>query len=168
MDWDKLFETNGDDLIRICWRILGSRADVEDCVQETFVQAIQTQQRDTVRNWPGLLRRIAVMTALAALRRRKVRQSTRLSPSANELPARGETPDQAASRRELEERLRREVAGLPDREASVFCLRYFELMSLDETADTLGISSGAAAAASHRARRHLEQQMADVLPTTAE
>jgi RNA polymerase sigma-70 factor (ECF subfamily) len=165
VDWDELFEAHADDVIRVCWRILGRRADVEDCVQETFVQAFQREQCETVRNWPGLLRRIAVMTALALLRKRKMRHDTSLSESAYDPPASDESPDQLAIRRELENRLRREVGALPDQEAAVFCLRYFESFSVSETANTLAISNGAVAAASHRARGHLEQRMADVLGT---
>jgi RNA polymerase sigma-70 factor (ECF subfamily) len=166
VNWDGLFEANADDLIRVCWRILGRRVDVEDCVQETFVQAFQIQQREAVRNWPGLLRRIAVMTALATLRKRKVRPNTTLSQCEYDPPASGEMPDERAVRQELEARLRREVSALPDQEAAVFCLRYFESFSVTETASTLGISRGAVCAASHRARKHLEQRMSDVLPTT--
>lgn len=167
MDWDGLFETHADDLIRICWRILGRQPDVEDCLQETFVQAFQRAQSETVRNWPGLLRRIAVMSALALLRKRRNQPDTNLSAIAFEPAAVQDTPDKAAIRRELEDRLRQEVGALPEQEAAVFCLRFFESYSVSDTANTLGISTGAVAAASFRARRHLEQRMADVLPTAS-
>lgn len=165
MDWNALFDAHADDLIRICWRILGRRSDVDDCVQETFVQAFQAQQRQTVRNWPGLLRRIAVVNALAALRKRRVRADTHLS--AHHLPASDAAPDELAAGRELEERLRREIGALPDQEAAVFCLRYFESMSVAETATTLRVSAGAVSAATLRARKRLAQRMNDVLPTTS-
>ena len=167
MDWDELFEAHADDLIRICWRILGCRADVEDCLQETFIQAFQCSNRETVRNWPGLLRRIAVMTSLSVLRQRKMRKLSNLSPDSSEPPSGGESPDERAIRRELENRLRQEVGSLPEQEAAVFCLRYFDALSVTETANTLEISTGAVAAASHRARKRLEQRMADVLPAAS-
>ena len=167
MDWDALFDAHADDLIRICWRILGRRADVDDCVQETFVQAFQTQQRQAIRNWPGLLRRIAVLNSLALLRKRKTRGDTHLSQHAYEQPARDATPDELAAERELEDRLRREIGGLPDQEAAVFCLRYFDSMSVAETATVLGISPGAVSAATFRARKRMAQRMSDVLPSTS-
>lgn len=166
MDWDGLFESHSDDLVGICWRILGRRADVEDCVQEAFVKAVQIERRETIRNWPGLLRRLAVLTALEVLRKRRVRHDTLLSENAYDPPANDDAADELAIRRELENRLRQEVAALPSQEAVVFCLRYFELATVSETAHTLGISTGAVATASLRARKRLQQRMADVLPTT--
>ncbi|MEM9365409.1 MAG: sigma-70 family RNA polymerase sigma factor [Planctomycetota bacterium] len=164
MDWKRLFDSHADDLIGICWRILGRRADVEDCVQEVFVKAFQMERRETIRNWPGLLRRLAVLTALEALRKRKRRQDALLSEHACDLAAREDGADEIAIHRELESRLRREVAALPDQEAAVFCLRYFESATVSETASTLGVSTGAVAAASLRARKRLQQRMSDVLP----
>ena len=166
MDWDELFETHADDLVGICWRILGRRADVEDCVQEAFVKAVQIERREAIRNWPGLLRRLAVLTALETLRKRKMGYDILLPDNAQDPPANDAGAEQLAIRRELEHRLRHEVAALPNQEGSVFCLRYFELASVSETANTLGISTGAVAAASLRARKRLQQRMADVLPTT--
>lgn len=163
MDWDGLYEQHADDVLRICWRILGSRADVEDCVQETFIQAFQRESQEPILNWPGLLRRIAVMTSLAQLRQRKNRRHRPLPSSELQPVARGESPEQYAQRRELQERLRVEVAGLPDQEAAAFCLRYFECYSVTETARILSVSNGAVSAATFRARRQLERNMSDIL-----
>ncbi len=168
MDWEALFELHADDVVRLCWRILGRHADVEDCVQDTFVQAIQFHRRQDVRNWPGLLRRIAVMTSLAVLRRRTTRQCEGLSVDDGRLATSEQPPDELAMHRELEDRLRSEVATLPPREAAVFCLRYFESLSVSETAESLGISPAAVSVSLHRARKRLEARMADVLSMTAQ
>ena len=160
MDWDALFETHVDAVLRICWRITGRQTDVEDCVQETFLQAFQWHQREHVRNWAGALRRIAVTSSLACLRRRvdiDPIEENRDPESPEEIPA------ETAMRRELEGRLRQAVAGLPDREATVFCLRYFESQTTEETAHLLKIPNGAVAAALHRARRKLERELAELL-----
>src|SRR5207247_6557 len=58
--------------------------------------------------------------------------------------------------------LREAVAGLPEREAAVFCLRYFEELSYQQIADTLDINAGAVAAALHKARAKLEAQLMPV------
>ena len=96
-----------------------------------------------------------------------VRADTHLSQHAFEPPASDSSPDELAAGRELEQRLRREISELPDQEAAVFCLRYFESMSVAETAATLGVSAGAVSAATLRARKRLAQRMNDVLPTTS-
>jgi RNA polymerase sigma factor (sigma-70 family) len=65
------------------------------------------------------------------------------------------SPDESAMRQEEESRLRDAVAALPEREAAVFALRYFESLDLPEIADCLGISYSAAGAALSRARTKL-------------
>lgn len=159
MDWETLFEANVEDVIRISWRILGRRADVEDCVQDTFLKAFQLQQRERVRNLPGLLRRISVTTALACLRKRQ----SDVSVETVEPKSREEYPHETLMRREMEDRLREAVSSLPEREATVFCLRYFDGMSASEVSDVLAIPAGTVAVALHRARRKLENELADLL-----
>ena len=77
----------------------------------------------------------------------------------------GETPEQSAMRRELQTRLRDALADLPRREGSVFSLRYFEGLTLNEIAESLEISYTAAGAALSRARGKLEYIFS---PTKAE
>ena len=65
----------------------------------------------------------------------------------------------------MAERLRRAIAQLPDREAAVFCLRYFDDLSYQDIADSLHIRTGAVASALHKARLKLESIL---LETTQE
>ena len=46
-------------------------------------------------------------------------------------------PEAAAIEHELAERLRQAIAQLPDREAAVFCLRYFDDLSYQDIAKVL-------------------------------
>jgi len=39
--------------------LLRHEADSADCFQRTFISALEVTKRETVRNWPGLLRRLA-------------------------------------------------------------------------------------------------------------
>ena len=66
-------------------------------------------------------------------------------------------PECAAAERELAERLRAAVAQLPDRQASVFSLRYFGEMSNAEIAAALRISTDAVGVALHKARSRLKK-----------
>jgi RNA polymerase sigma-70 factor (ECF subfamily) len=151
-DWDTLVDEHGPLVLRISWQILGNRADVEDNLQDVFLQAVTVQRRGQVRHWRGLLRRLATFGALNLLRRRRnhlpLERITAVDP--------GEAPDQVASRRELQMQLRRALARLPDREGAVFSLRYFEGMTLGAIADSLDISYAAAGTALSRARSKLE------------
>jgi len=153
VDFNSLLDEHGSLVLRISWRILGHRADAEDNVQEVFLKAIQIQRRERVLHWRGLLRRLATFGALEKLRRR--RDHLMLEDVSVVDP--GETPDESAMRRELQTRLRRAMADLPEREGAVFSLRYFEGMTLSETAKSLGISYAAAGTALSRARGKLDR-----------
>lgn len=144
---------------RVSWRILGNFTDVEDNVQEVFFEAYRLQDRTAVRDWSALLRRIAVLGALAKRRRR--RSQVCLDDVA--LMDTRSLPDESAIGRELEIRLRDAVAGLPEREGAVFALRYFEGLELPAIAVSLGISYSAAGAALSRARAKLKEIFETVL-----
>ena len=150
-DWDGIVREYGPTVFATAWRILGHVADTEDVVQEVFVQAYQFQQSEPVRRWAALLRRLASCRALDRLR---LRRST-LPLEDSDLVG-GDGPEAVARGRELEARLREAIAQLPPREASVFCLRYFDDLAYDEIATALRISPGAVATVLHKARGHLE------------
>jgi RNA polymerase sigma-70 factor (ECF subfamily) len=151
-DWDRIVREYGPLVFATAWRILGHAADTEDVVQEVFLQVHQLQQTHPVRHWPGLLRRLAACRALDRLRQRR----GTVSLDGLSLVGPGEGPEAAAAERELVERLRSAIAHLPEREAEVFCLRYFDDLSYHDIADSLHIRTGAVASALHKARLKLE------------
>jgi RNA polymerase sigma-70 factor (ECF subfamily) len=105
-----------------------------------------------VRCWEAFLRRLAACRALDRLRQR--RNAVPLDGLA--LASRADGPEEVAIERELAARLRRCLTRLPRREATVFCLRYFDDLSYECIAETLHISVGAVATALHKARARLE------------
>ena len=110
-----------------------------------------------MRCWPALLRRLAACRALDRLRqRRQIISLNGLSVAAN-----GHTAEAAAIGKELAERLREAVAELPEREATVFCLRYFEDLPNQKIADILNINPGAVGVALHKAQAKLEEMLAE-------
>jgi RNA polymerase sigma-70 factor (ECF subfamily) len=151
-NWTRLVREHGPLVYRTAWRILGHTADAEDVVQDVFLQMHQWEQTRPVRSMPGLLRRMATCRALDRLRQRKVTVPLPDLP----LESVSNSPECAVLEQELQERLRLAIAELPQREAEVFCLRYFEDLSYQEIAAELGIRSGAVAAALHKARAKLE------------
>ncbi len=151
-DWDRIVREYGPLVFATAWRILGHTADTEDVVQEVFLQVHQLHRTHAVRHWSGLLRRLAACRALDRLRQRK----TTVSLNGLALADTGEGPEEAAVERELAERLRLAIAQLPEREAAVFCFRYFDDLSYQEIAEALHIRPGAVASALHKARLKLE------------
>ena len=161
-DWDRLVREHGPVVYATAWRILGHAADTEDVVQEVFLQAHQMQQAQEVRCWQALLRRLAACRALDRLRQRRYLvplEGLALSSTVND-------PEAIAIERELSVRLRQAISQLPRREATVFCLRYFDDLSYEQIAETLQISPGAVATALHKARARLESLLIEAAQET--
>jgi RNA polymerase sigma-70 factor (ECF subfamily) len=151
-DWDRVVREHGPRVFAIAWRILGHAADAEDVVQEAFLQAHQTSLAGPIRCWSALLRRLATCRALDRLRRRRP-----TVPLHEQAPGKnGDGPEEIALERELAERLRQSLGQLPQREAEVLCLRYFDDLSYESIAEALQIRPGAVAVALHKARTRLE------------
>ena len=151
-NWDQTVSDHAPGLFRLASRILGGGNDAEDVVQEAFCEAYQLQQGQTVDNWGGLLRRIVTHRAVDRLRKRRATVSLDgLEPS-----ARTHNPEHAAIARELGERLRRAIGELPERQAAVFCLRYFDDLPYAQIAETLGIDPSAVGTALNKARGKLK------------
>jgi RNA polymerase sigma-70 factor (ECF subfamily) len=158
-DWDRIVREHGPLVFGTAWRILGHVADTEDVVQEVFLQAYRMRAGEPIRHWAGLLRRLAACRALDRLRQRKptvALDELTLACSAN-------GPEETAIGRELAARLREAVSQLPEREAAVFCLRYFEDLSYQRIAEILDINPGAVAQALHKARGKLEMLLTEVV-----
>ena len=78
-----------------------------------------------------------------------------------------EIPLEALERKELREALRVAVAELRDIYRQVFTLRDLEELSIEETAEALGITTGAVKVRLHRARIMLQKRLVPFLKTTA-
>lgn len=154
-DWERIVREHGPMVFTTAWRILGQAADAEDVVQDVFMEVQRVRVR--VRCWPALLRRLTTFRALDRLRQRK----SAVSLDGLSLFSRNGDPESAAMGRELADRLRQAIAQLPQRESTVFCLRFFDELSYEQIADHLAISRGAVAAALHKARAKLESLLAE-------
>jgi len=157
-DWEAVVGQHVQIVRRTVYRLVGNHADAWDCVQETFLEAVKIDRRETVRNWPGLLRRLATARALDLLRaryRQRSRRSRNVDPA--QAISREPNPSRQAEARELADRLRVAVGRLPRRQAEVFCLICFEQMTSEEVAEQLGISPTAARMLLTRARRRLQR-----------
>ena len=157
-DWEAVVSQNAGIVRSTVCRLVGNQADVADCIQETFLEAVRVDRREPVRNWPALLRHLATARALDLLRMRS-RQTKRDNPEADPAQAisREANPVCHAEANELACRLRAAVAQLPRRQAEVFCLICFEQMTSEEVARRLGIRPTATRMLLSRARRRLQR-----------
>src|SRR5947207_5969967 len=78
-----------------------------------------------------------------------------------------EIPLEALERKELREALRVAVTELPGIYRQVFTLRDLEELNIEETAQALGITTGAVKVRLHRARLMLQKRLVPYLKTTA-
>jgi RNA polymerase sigma-70 factor, ECF subfamily len=149
--WDQIVSDHGPVAVRLARRILGPGPDAEDVVQEVFLEAFQLRQKQEVGNWGGLLRMMATRRALDRLRRRRPTEPL----DGLECADGGSGPHETAVARELAVRLREAIGQLPDGQAAVFSLRYFDELSYDQIAQTLGIEPTAVGMSLHKARAKL-------------
>jgi RNA polymerase sigma-70 factor (ECF subfamily) len=153
VNWDQMIVDHSPIMVRLAQRILGpgSGSEDEDVVQEVFLEAFQLRPQD-VRNWRGMLSVMVIRRAMKHLRQRHRTESL----DAVDLPGPGSSPYENAVAAELSERLRKAIAELPDEQAAVFSLRYFENLSYCQIAESLRMAPDMVGMALHRARARLQ------------
>lgn len=145
-------------LTAVAARILGSRADAEDVIQDLFVGLPEALARYEERGQLGAwLRRLVVRLALGRLRTERRRGEEPLDAGVDPAPRTDRlTADALVDRVALE----RAVATLPEPLRLVFLLREVEGYAHDEIAALLGISRGASEVRLFRAVRRLRALLA--------
>ena len=159
-DWEGIVERDGPAVWRTVYRLLGRRADAEECFQETFVAALELWRREPVREPRAALLRLATARAVDRLRQRYRRTGRETAAEWESVPHRGEVPPQQAATNELSQRLREALTLLPDKQADVFCLHALEGWSYAEIAQGLGISVDSVGVSLHRGRAKLRAALA--------
>jgi RNA polymerase sigma-70 factor (ECF subfamily) len=145
-----LYQQYAADLLRLAYRILGSRADAEDVLHDLFVGLPELfrhyEERGQLGPW---LRAVTARHALMKLRREHRRERS-LVIRADALN--GPAPAEALWHHVD---LSRAIDALPETLRTVFVLKQLEGYSHTEIADLLSISSGASRVRHLRALRHL-------------
>jgi len=141
-------------IYRVALRMLGSRADAQDAVQETFVRAWRGLPRfrheSAISTW---LYRIVTRRALDRI------ASRRSTGTLDEVEVEaGPDPAQAAEHQERFRAVRQAIAKLPPEQRAALVLREFEGLSYQEVAQVLGASVPAIKTRIHRARLTIIQQ----------
>lgn len=159
-NWQAIVTEHGPRLWRTAYRLTGNEADAADCVQETFVSALDYSQGRTVRDWSALLVRLATHRSLDLLRRRRRGDGKAIGlDDWSGVAGRAADPAAPSLNGELADSLRTALARLPGRQAEVFCLRFVQEMSYRQIAFELEMSLPAVAVTLHRARRALRREL---------
>ena len=166
-DWHEIRQRYGPLVWSTVYRIVKRHDQALDCYQDVFVEAMERSEEQPVRSWPALLRWLAVRRALDRLRKEQRAASHIDSFDESRLQSDGMEPSGAAEFGELVERVRLEMARLPDRQAEAFWLRCVEEISYAEIAKQLEVDVNAVGVLIHRARNRLRDLLADLNPTRA-
>jgi RNA polymerase sigma-70 factor (ECF subfamily) len=164
-----LMERHYTRLYRLALSYLRNPEDALDAVQETFVKAFQNAAR-----WDGTseagpwLSRIAINQSIDRYRRHKRRQAT-FTPLGegdhdDTMAAPEPSPERKVLGGEVGRRIGSALRGLPERQRAVFVLRHYEEMSLEEIAESLGMSLGTVKSSLHRAVYRLRERLTGIRP----
>jgi len=165
IDWDGIVAEHGPMVWRTAYRLLGCAEDTQDCTQDAFLSALRLSRRQRVKNWPALLRHLAMARALDRLRKRIRRDRVNDEPTKVDGHADlGPSPVEQAEADELSSRLREALAQLPPRQAEVFALRFLDDLSYRAIGKALGIKTNAVGVLLHDARVRLRELLTDGEP----
>ncbi len=147
-------------LVGHCVRILGSKADAEEAVQEALVSAHAALTKGTeVRSLGPWLQAVAHNAALQSLRRRTARAEC----PEQECNGHSSVEPAHAMRDELRD-LVRAVQELPPRQRDAIVMRELEGRSYEEIAARLGATDGAVRQLLNRARRSMRESLGALIP----
>lgn len=165
----RLVDQTSAHIYRVALQILGVEQDAEDVLQETYIKAFRSlpdfEGRSSLTTW---LYRIAVNEALMALRKRKPQLFSIEEGNSNEDEAESESleildwccmPEGELLSSESRHFLDQAVQRLPANLRVVFVMRDLEGLSIQETAQALGISENNVKTRLLRARLKLRQEL---------
>ena len=164
-----IIRQNNQRLYRIARSILRDDFEAEDALQEAYIRAFT--RLDLFRGESQLgtwLARIVMNEALGRLRRRKPPVAFETGTHAQETSAEiirfplahpELDPETTMAQREIRALLERAIDALPEAFRTVLVMRLIEGMSIEETAELLGIKPETVKTRLHRARREVKEEM---------
>jgi RNA polymerase sigma-70 factor (ECF subfamily) len=163
----QLVETHQRMVYHLARNLTGNHHDAEDLTQEVFIQVYRNIHRfrgdSKFSSW---IYRIAVNSHISRTRKKSWKtlvfkenledQAIKQNPASQ---ARYANPEKAAEAGLLQGHIQRAVEQLSPRERSVFVLRHYEDMPLNEIARTLNIHTGTVKSSLFRALQKLQKSL---------
>jgi RNA polymerase sigma-70 factor, ECF subfamily len=166
-----IIQTNNRRLYRVARSIVRDDGEAEDVLQEAYLRAFSALAEfrgdSSLTTW---LTRIVHNEALQRRRRRTELPAAQIDPPQTReaqvipFPLSGHQPvdpERAMAQREICQLLERAIDELPEEFRTVLVARVIEDMSIEETADLLGLRPETVKTRLHRARRLLKAALAD-------
>ena len=150
-----LVERHSHNVFRLAHRMTGNRPDAEEVVQEAFLRAYQKLGKFEARaNFGTWVYRIAANYAIDRMRQRKKEEARKVEPAVHEEGMENDpvtlvqdakpTPERLAHNIELRKQMEIALAALSHSERTAFVMRHWEGCAIEEIAEVLKSSSGAA------------------------
>lgn len=166
-EFTDLLEREGQGVYSFCRILTGNQEEAEELYQETMLMATERHKNiNSVDNPKSYL--IAVSLGIYRNHRKKAARRQRIAPVGElteELAAviadKGDTPEEACLRREIQEMIRRETRRLPEYLRLPVCLYYTAQLSIEEIADTMRIPKGTVKSRLHKARTIIRKKLED-------
>ncbi|WP_244508373.1 MULTISPECIES: RNA polymerase sigma factor [unclassified Mesorhizobium] len=165
-----IIKTHNQRLYRIARGVVRNDAEAEDVLQETYMRAFSSlgafRGEASLSTW---LSRIAINEALGRLRKRKrivampgnpEAQIIRFPLNQNDVNP-GDDPERTMAQRQILGLVERATDSLPDVYRTVFVARVIEGLSIEETADLLGVKPETVKTRLHRARALVRKALDD-------
>jgi RNA polymerase sigma-70 factor (sigma-E family) len=152
-DFDQFVRDSSPGLLRTAYLLTGDRGHAEDIVQTALLQVARKWRR--IRGEPAPYARRAVINLAKNDWRRRFRRPNESTATVEP----GYAPPESDVL--LQQVLLRAVTDLPVRQRAVLVLRYFQDLSIEQTADALGCSTGTVKSQTHHALSKLREALGD-------
>jgi RNA polymerase sigma-70 factor (ECF subfamily) len=157
----------------LCRRLLQDPDEADSATQDIFLKAFKALSRDKTEpadmQSPGKwITRIAVNTCLDRLRSRSWKIWQRRPPAADEelilrmAPGAGPDAERLVFAKQIQRRLDLAVGKLSERQRTVFSLRHYDAMTLEDIADVLELDVGTVKAHLFRALTKMREELKDL------
>ncbi|AGA56568.1 RNA polymerase sigma factor, sigma-70 family [Thermobacillus composti KWC4] len=156
-----------DKLYHMAFRMLGSRQEAEDVVQEAFLRVYRNLDRyDEGMKFSTWIYRIATNLCIDRLRKRKATYSLDAESTEHEgldgyavIPSDDRTPESEMLLSETQRIVRQAIDTLPAKYKSVMVLRYLHGLSLQEIGEVLDMPVTTVKTRVHRGREYLRKKL---------
>jgi RNA polymerase sigma-70 factor, ECF subfamily len=158
--FEALYERFHAYVFRTAYALTGDRGLAEEILQDTFVRAYRHRTKLWVDRSPlPWLNRVALNLCYTRLGRRRLPTRVMDDVVTDTLRDQARGPDEWAEHQELCETVRTGIAALPPKHRHVVALYYLDGLSLQETAEVLGVRLGTVKSRLHYALDTLRREL---------
>ena len=155
----QLLQRLQDPWYRLCLSLLGDAESALDATQETALRFVRTLRSFKGQSKLSTWSMGIAINVVREMRRKRKMASTEDESIAGSLLGQGPSPAEDAMSSEDRIRVQALIADLPQRQREAVVLRFFEEMSVEETALVMDCAQGTVKATIHQALRAMRKRL---------